>query len=122
MKVLGLNRAELLVNDGAGAQAVFETLFNGGWFAPDSGLHDRPQDCRVNFQHGLELVQPFHPNYKIGALLQEKGQHVFTVVWDVDSLEAAQAHAEKNGFEVQYIGDYSAKPDVEDGMQDGDSL
>jgi catechol 2,3-dioxygenase-like lactoylglutathione lyase family enzyme len=113
MKVLGLNRAELLVNDADGAQAVFETLFNGGYYAPDSAVHGRPQDCRVNYQHGLELVHPFGTDHRTGQLLAEKGEHVFTVVWDVDSIEAAKAHLAKTGFEIQYEGDYSAKPEVE---------
>jgi catechol 2,3-dioxygenase-like lactoylglutathione lyase family enzyme len=113
MKALGLNRAELLVNDADGAQAVFETLFNGGCYAPDSGVHGRPQDCRVNYQHGLELVHPFGTDHRTGQLLAERGEHVFTVVWDVDSIEAAKAHLQRTGFEIQYEGDYSAKPDVE---------
>jgi catechol 2,3-dioxygenase-like lactoylglutathione lyase family enzyme len=113
MKVLGLNRAELLVNDADGAQAVFETLFNGGYYAPDLGVHGRPQDCRVNYQHGLELVHPFGTEHRTGQLLAERGEHVFTVVWDVDSIEAAKAHLQRNGFEIQYEGDFSAKADVE---------
>lgn len=113
MKVLGLNRAELLVNDGAGAQAVFETLFNGGYFAPDLGVHGRPQDCRVNYQHGLELVHPFGTEHRTGQLLAERGEHIFTVVWDVDSIEAAKSHLQRTGFEIQYEGDFSAKSDVE---------
>jgi catechol 2,3-dioxygenase-like lactoylglutathione lyase family enzyme len=113
MKVLGLNRAELLVNDADGAQRVFEKLFNGGYFAPDLGVHGRPQDCRVNYQHGLELVHPFGRGHRTGELLAERGEHIFTVVWDVESIEAAKAHLARTGFEIQYEGDFSAKSDVE---------
>jgi catechol 2,3-dioxygenase-like lactoylglutathione lyase family enzyme len=76
-------------------------------------VHNRPQECRVNYQHGLELVHPTSETYSIGALLKDKGQHVFTVVWDVESIDDARAHLQKNGFEIQYEGDFSAKPDLE---------
>ena len=113
MKVLGLNRAELLVEDPDAAQRTFEVLFNGGVYPPDGGVHNRPLDCRVNYQHGLELVHPTSQADKIGQLLQAKGEHVFTVVWDVESIDDARGHLQRNGFEIQYEGDYSAKPDVE---------
>jgi hypothetical protein len=113
MKVLGLNRAELLVNDADGAQAVFETLFNGGCYAPDSGVHGRPQDCRVNYQHGLELVHPFGTDHRTGQLLAERGEHVFTVVWDVNDMEIAKAHLAANGFEVQWEHDFGPHGDLE---------
>jgi len=113
MRVLGLNRAELLVDDADAAQRTFDILFNGAYFAPDVGVHNRPLDCRVNYQHGLELVHPRSETDKIGQLLKAKGQHVFTVVWDVESIDDARAHLLRNGFEIQYEGDYSAKPDFE---------
>ncbi len=113
MKVIGLNRVELLVSDPDAAQATFEKLFNGGHFAADSAIHGRPQDCRVNYLHGLELVHPMDPDYKLGKLLAQKGEHIFTVVWDVEDYDAARSHVLASGFEIQYEGDYSAKPEVE---------
>jgi catechol 2,3-dioxygenase-like lactoylglutathione lyase family enzyme len=113
MKVLGLNRVELLVKDPDAAQATFEKLFNGGYFAADTAIHGRPQDCRVNYAHGLELVHPMDTRYLPGQLLAEKGEHIFCVVWDVDSIDAARAHVLASGFSIRYEGDYSAKPEVE---------
>ncbi len=113
MKILGLNRVELLVSDPDAAQATFEKLFNGGHFAADSAVHDRPQDCRVNYPHGLELVHPMDTRFLPGRLLAEKGEHIFCVVWDVDSIDAARYHVLSNGFAIRYEGDYSAKPEVE---------
>lgn len=113
MKVLGLNRAELLVEDPDAAQRTFDLLFNGGYYPSDSGVHNRPLDCRVNYQHGLELVHPTSREDKLGKLLEDKGDHIFTVVWDVDSIDAAREHVLNSGFEVQYEGDYSAKPEVD---------
>jgi catechol 2,3-dioxygenase-like lactoylglutathione lyase family enzyme len=113
MKIFGLNRVELLVNDPDAAQATFETLFNGGHFAADTAIHDRPQDCRVNYRHGLELVHPMDTRFLPGQLLAAKGEHIFCVVWDVDSIDAARAHVLAEGFSIRYEGDYSAKPEVE---------
>lgn len=113
MKVIGLNRVELLVSNADAAQATFELLFNGGVYPSDLAIHDRPQDCRNNYPHGLELVHPLDPDYKLGRLLADKGEHIFCVVWDVDSIDAAREHVLSNGFEIQYEGDYSAKPEVE---------
>ncbi|MCB2047358.1 MAG: hypothetical protein KDE32_03930 [Novosphingobium sp.] len=113
MKVLGINRVELLVADPDAAQATFELLFNGGHYPADRAVHGRPQDCRVNYRHGLELVHPMDPEYKLGKLLAERGEHIFTVVWDVEDYDAAREHVLSSGFEIQYEGDYSAKPEVE---------
>jgi catechol 2,3-dioxygenase-like lactoylglutathione lyase family enzyme len=113
MKVLGLNRVELLVKDPDVAQATFEKLFNGGHFAADTAIHGRPQDCRINFPHGLELVHPIDPEYRVTKLLADKGEHIFCAVWDVDSIDAARAHVLAEGFSIRYEGDYSANPEVE---------
>jgi catechol 2,3-dioxygenase-like lactoylglutathione lyase family enzyme len=113
MKVLGLNRVELLTNNADAAQACFERLFNGGHFEADSALHDRPQDCRINFPHGLELVHPMDTRFLPGQLLRDKGEHIFCVVWDVDSIDAARDHVLSSGFSIRYEGDYSANPEVE---------
>lgn len=113
MKVLGINRVELLVNHPDAAQKTFETLFNGGVFAADDAVHGRPQDCRVNYQHGLELVHPMDQQFLPGKLLAQKGEHIFCVVWDVDSIDAARDHVLSEGFTIRYEGDYSANPEVE---------
>jgi hypothetical protein len=113
MKVLGINRAELLVEDSEAAEATFKLLFNGANFSPDLGVHNRPLDCRTDHAIGLELVHPKDETDKIGQLMKAKGQHVFTVVYDVESIDDAREHLKKNGFEIQYEGDYSAKPEVD---------
>jgi catechol 2,3-dioxygenase-like lactoylglutathione lyase family enzyme len=113
MRVLGLNRVELLVADPDAAQTTFAQLFNGVQFSPDSALHGRPQECRTDWRLGLELVHPIDPEYRLSQLLADRGQHVFCVVWDVDSIDAARAHVLAQGFTIRYEGDYSANPDVE---------
>lgn len=113
MKVMGLNRVELLVSNADAAQACFELLFNGGHYPADLAIHERPQDCRNNYPHGLELVHPLDPEYRLSKLLAERGEHIFCVVWDVESIDDARTHVLNNGFSIRYEGDYSAKPEVE---------
>jgi hypothetical protein len=114
MKVLGINRAEVLVSDPDAAQATFTRLFNGAHFTADARKHRRPIECRHDWQHGLELVHPETADDVIGQKLQRFGEgHLLTVVYEVESLDDARRHLQANGFEIQYEGDYSAHPDVE---------
>jgi hypothetical protein len=100
---MGLQRAELLVHDPDGAEATYQRLFNGCFdFERDVDAASRPLDCRVDWTMGLEFVHPTSGEDKIGKLLAEKGEHVFTVVWDVNDFELARAHVLANGFEIQW--------------------
>jgi len=114
MKVHGLNRAEILVADPDAAQATFTRLFNGAYFTSDAGTHGRPLECRHDWQHGLELVHPKSSSDSVGQKLLRHGEgFVLTVVFQVENLADARAHLIRNGFEIQYEGEYSRHPDVE---------
>ena len=109
IKVLGVQRAEILVSDPDAAEATFKRLFNGATFLPDNGVHDRPLDCRTDYEHGLELVHPTDESDPIGQLLKEKGDGaVLTIVYEVEDMDAARDYLKRNGFEVQYDADYGA--------------
>jgi hypothetical protein len=112
-RVLGIQRAELLVHDPDAAQATYETLFNGMEFEGEVETPNRPLDCRIDWAKGLELVHPTSEADKIGQLLKNKGEHVFTVVWDVDDMDAARAHLAANGFEEQWYHQWPAHGPVE---------
>jgi hypothetical protein len=113
MKVLGINRAELLVENPDAVMETFDRLFNGAVFTDDIGVHNRPLDCRHDWQHGLELVHPTDENDRVGQLLKQKGEGaILTVVYEVESIDDAREYLKKNGFEIQYEGDYSAHEDV----------
>jgi hypothetical protein len=114
MKVLGINRAEILVKDSDAAVETFTRLFNGATFTPDHGVSGRPLVCRHDWEHGLEIVEPQDEVDTVGQLMKEKGEGaVLTVVYEVESLDDARAYLTANGFEIQYEGNYNHHPDVE---------
>jgi hypothetical protein len=113
MKVLGLNRVELLVNDPDDATNVFNELFNGAHFRPENDSdHGEPVDCRIDWKLGIELVHPTDPNHFMGQLQSAKGEHVFTVVFEVESIDDARTHLKKKGFDIIYDHDFGAHDDI----------
>lgn len=114
MKVLGINRAEIVVRDSDAAVATFQRLFNGADFTPDHNVSGRPMVCRHDWEHGLELVCPQDETDNVGRLLKAQGEGaVLTVVYEVESIDDAKDYLVKNGFEIQYEGNYNSHPDVE---------
>jgi hypothetical protein len=114
MKVLGINRAEILVRDSDAAVETFSRLFNGAEFTPDHGVSGRPLVCRHDWRHGLELVEPKDEADMVGQLMKAQGEGtVLTVVYEVENLEDAKSYLTRNGFEIQYEGNYDHHPDVE---------
>lgn len=100
MKLLGLNRVELLVTDPDQAEQDLSSLLGGLSFErePAEGV----LDCRVDWKAGIEIVHPQDENHAVGKLLRDLGQHVFTVVFEVESLAAAKAWVTSQGFEILY--------------------
>jgi hypothetical protein len=100
MKLLGLNRIELLVDDADAAQHDLSKLLGGLDFElePSEGV----LDCRVDWKAGIEIVHPNSEEHAVGTLLREKGQHVFTVVWEVEDLQDAKEWVTSQGFEIMY--------------------
>ncbi|MCA9504257.1 MAG: hypothetical protein KC616_14305 [Myxococcales bacterium] len=100
MKLLGLNRVELLVHDADRAAADLSALFGGLEFArePAEGV----LDCRVDWRAGIEIVHPESETHPVGRLLRERGEHVFTVVFEVEDIEDAKRWVTRQGFEILY--------------------
>jgi hypothetical protein len=114
MKVLGINRAEIVVHDSDAAVATFTRLFNGAHFTPDHNVSGRNMVCRHDWEHGLEIVAPKDETDNVGRLLKTQGEGaVLTVVYEVESIADAKAYLVENGFEIQYEGNYDHHPDVE---------
>lgn len=114
MKVIGINRAEILVGSSDAAVDTFTRLFNGAHFTPDHGVSGRPIVCRHDWQHGLEIVEPQDDKDMVGQLMQERGEGtVLTVVYEVESIADAKAYLTGQGFNITYEGDYDSHPDVE---------
>lgn len=100
MKLLGLNRIELLVNDADGAEKDLSSLLGGLQFErePSEGV----LDCRVDWKAGIEIVHPESEDHPVGALLRDKGQHIFTVVFEVEDIRDAKKWVLGQGFEIMY--------------------
>jgi hypothetical protein len=103
MKILGLNRVELLLPDRDLDDAI--KTFNAGLgfelckpLKLDEGIRSS-----VDFAAGLELVSPADENSPVFPLLTEsKRGALLTIVWEVDSIEAAKLWAEEKGLPVQF--------------------
>lgn len=100
MKLLGLNRVELLVRDPDQAEADLSSLFGGLQFErePAEGV----LDCRIDWKAGIEIVHPESAEHAVGQLLEGSGEHVFTVVFEVESLDDAKAWVTSQGFAILY--------------------
>ena len=100
MKLIGLNRVELLVNDPDRAEKDLSSLLGGLDFErePAEGV----LDCRVDWKAGIEIVHPQSDEHVVGQLLRDRGEHVFTVVFEVESIDDARDWVTQQGFEVLY--------------------
>jgi len=100
MKLLGLNRIELLVQDPDQAEQDLSSLLGGLSFErePAEGV----LDCRVDWKAGIEIVHPENNDHAVGKLLEDKGEHVFTVVFEVESIADAKVWVIEKGFDILY--------------------
>jgi hypothetical protein len=108
VRVLGINRVELLVGDADHAQSVFNELFNGAEFEPDPKTHGNPVESRIDWQHGLELVQPTNDDHTLARRLAAQGEGVFTVVFDVEDIDEAKSYLKQHDFGIIYEGDFGS--------------
>ena len=100
MKLLGLNRVEMLVNDPDQAERDLSSLLGGLSFdrEPAEGV----LDCRIDWKAGIEIVHPESKEHSVGQLLEHKGEHIFTVVFEVEDIEDAKTWVVDQGFEILY--------------------
>ncbi|MFK7894777.1 MAG: hypothetical protein AB8G23_03015 [Myxococcota bacterium] len=103
MKLLGLNRIELLVEDPDAAENDLSALLGGLNFErePAEGV----LDCRVDWKAGIEIVHPEGDDHVVSDLLKERGQHIFTVVFEVEDIDDAKEWVQSQGFEIMYAFD-----------------
>ncbi|HEX4505057.1 MAG TPA: hypothetical protein VH722_04940 [Alphaproteobacteria bacterium] len=103
MKILGLNRVELLLDDRDLDKAI-ETFNTGLGFGlcPPLTLGEGIRSS-VDFDKGLELVSPSDETSPVFPILRERGKGaLLTIVWEVDSIEAAKRWAEEKGLPVLF--------------------
>jgi hypothetical protein len=100
MKLLGLNRVEMLVSDPDQAEKDLSSLLGGLSFEAEPA--DGVLDCRVDWKAGIEIVHPGNENHPVGQLLANKGEHIFTVVFEVEDIADARKWVTDQGFEIMY--------------------
>lgn len=100
MKLLGLNRVEMLVRDPDQAEKDLSALLGGLRFErePAEGV----LDCRIDWKAGIEIVHPESKDHVVGQLLENRGEHIFTVVFEVENLQDAKDWVTQKGFEIMY--------------------
>ena len=104
MKILGLNRVELLLDDGDMEKAI--ATFNAGLGFNLCSPLTLGEGIRssVDFDKGLELVSPSSEASPVFPVLRERGKGaLLTIVWEVDSIEAAKTWVEEKGLPVQFV-------------------
>jgi predicted enzyme related to lactoylglutathione lyase len=107
MKVLGINRAELVVADPNAGAEVLSDLF-GMRFATDV-TEAHGVLSRTDFESGLELAGPTGPDSVMQSMLDSRGEGLLTIVFRVDSIEELLETAKRNGIEVVVDLDYGEK-------------
>jgi hypothetical protein len=112
MKVIGINRVEMLVSNGQKAADVFADLFNGAHFRLEGGDHSEPIKSYMDWRLGLELVEPTDPDHTLGQMLKARGEGVFTVVFEVESIDAAREHLKQRHYDILFDHDFGPHDDV----------
>lgn len=104
MKILRLNRVELLINDEDMSDAI--RVFNDALAFQIGTPHviaEAGIRSAVDFKHGIELVSPIDEKSAIFPALREKGRGaILTIVWEVDSIEAARQWVKEKNILVRY--------------------
>ncbi len=104
MKILGINRAELLVADPNGGAEVLSKLFGMQFGTEVTEAHGVLS--RTDFGAGLELAGPTGPESALQPLLENRGEGLLTIVFRVDSIDELLEVARSEGLEVVVDLDY----------------
>lgn len=107
MKILGINRVELVVRDPDSEAANLSELLGVDFDRTVTEEHGVLS--RTSFEMGLELAGPAKPDSGMSVMndiLERQGEGLLTVVFRVDSADAVIEMAKKNGLEVMVDLDY----------------
>ncbi len=98
MKIIGINRVELLVADPEREAAALNALLGIRLESSVTEAHG-VLSC-IDFNAGLELAGPTSSESALAPLLDQRGEGLLTVVFRVESVDAVIEMAERNGLEV----------------------
>jgi hypothetical protein len=104
MKILGINRVELVVRDPDQEAAALGGLLGVGF--DRSVTEEHGVLSRTSFEMGLELAGPTKADSVMNDILDREGEGLLTIVFRVDSADAVVEMAKKNGLEVVVDLDY----------------
>ena len=98
MKIIGINRVELLVADPEKEATALNALLGIRLESSVTEAHG-VLSC-IDFTAGLELAGPTSNESALAPLLDQRGEGLLTIVFRVDSVDAVIEMAERNGLEV----------------------
>ncbi len=104
MKILGINRVELVVRDPDQEAAALGGLL--GVEFDRSVTEEHGVLSRTSFGMGLELAGPAKADSVMNDILDREGEGLLTIVFRVDSADAVVEMARNNGLEVVVDLDY----------------
>lgn len=109
MKILGINRAELVVADPNSGADTLSSLFGMEFETQETAGHGVLS--RTDFRAGLELAGPTGPGSTMQSILESRGEGLLTLVFRVDSIDELLEVARDNGLEVLVDLDYEDRLD-----------
>jgi len=105
MKILGINRVELVVRDPDSEATALGELLGARFDRMVTEEHGVLS--RTSFEMGLELAGPSRAGSAMDGILERQGEGLLTIVFRVDSAEAVVEMARRNGLEVVVDLDYA---------------
>ena len=104
MKLKGINRVAILVRDLDKAVALYSDLLNTTFY-PLSMAEEHGVRAAISYEAGIEISSPIPGSNEFMALalaqhIEEHGEGLYAVVFEVDDIEQANAKAEEMGIGV----------------------
>jgi len=104
MKILGINRAELVVKDPNQGADFLSDIFGMNFEREETAGHGVLS--RTDFAAGLELAGPTAPDSTMQSILDAQGEGLLTLVFRVDSIDELLEVAKANDLQVVVDLDY----------------
>ena len=105
----GVNRVVIVVKDIERAGRLFTELL--GAKLHDAGVVDRfGVKAMVSWDGGLELISPITEDSEAAQFLREKGEGIYTVIFNVDDADQAATKAKALGIRQTGIIEFDQHP------------
>ena len=104
MKAKGINRVHIIVKDLDKAIALYSEMLNTTFYPVDMAVAFGVR-AAISSEAGIEMASPIPGSDKPTALalakqIEEHGEGLYAVVFDIDEIEQARAKAEEMGIRV----------------------